>query len=241
MRAPRASATYPSDGIGSPGPPDQTRQTTRLRPIAPAEQLSSGWCGFLAWRLKQTGEAIVSATASPREYTRPGPPNALAHVRGGRCNGPMSGPEQTADFRRSSQGRRSPGTTRSPARSEGAREADASECHLWSERMEGFGGPAQPSPTIAQCLNGGYRWLELMCRRCETRASLPLEAIRRPRHTPIWKLEAALRCRSCRTPRYAPPVHMIRLTKEREIGLTFGCIRTMIDEPAPLSPLSRST
>jgi hypothetical protein len=49
----------------------QTRQTTRLRPIAPAEQLSSGWCRFLAWRLKQTGEATVSATASPREYTRP--------------------------------------------------------------------------------------------------------------------------------------------------------------------------
>jgi hypothetical protein len=29
-----------------------------------------------------------------------------------------------------------------------AREADAAECLLWSEQMEGFGGPAQPSPTI---------------------------------------------------------------------------------------------
>ncbi len=46
------------------------------------------------------------------------------------------------------------------------READAAECVLWSEQMEGFGGPAQPSPTIAQCLNGGYGWLEVMCRRC---------------------------------------------------------------------------
>jgi hypothetical protein len=27
--------------------------------------------------------------------------------------------------------------------------------------MEGFGGPAQPSPTIAQCVNGGYGWLEV--------------------------------------------------------------------------------
>jgi hypothetical protein len=60
------------------------------------------------------------------------------------------------------------------------READAAECLLWSEQMEGFGGPAQPSPTIAQCLNGGYGWLEVMCHRCETRASLPLDAIRRP-------------------------------------------------------------
>jgi hypothetical protein len=66
-------------------------------------------------------------------------------------------------------------------------------------QMEGFGGPAQPSPTIAQCLNGGYGWLEVMCKRCQTRVSLPLDAIRRPRNTPIWKLEAALKCRSCRT------------------------------------------
>jgi hypothetical protein len=98
------------------------------------------------------------------------------------------------------------------------RDADAAECLLWSEQMEGFGGPAQPSPTIAQCLNSGYGWLEVMCRRCETRASLPLDAIRRPRDTPIWKLEAALKCRSCATPRYAPPVHLIRLTTERKVA-----------------------
>jgi hypothetical protein len=45
-----------------------------------------------------------------------------------------------------------------------------------------------------------------------TRASIPLDAIRRQRNTPIWKLEAALKCRSCRKGRYAPPVHMIKLT-----------------------------
>jgi hypothetical protein len=68
--------------------------------------------------------------------------------------------------------------------------------------MEGFGGPAQPSPSTGQCL---------------TRASLPLDAIRRPRDTPPWKLEASLRCRSCRKGRTAPPVHMIKLTERREI------------------------
>jgi hypothetical protein len=52
--------------------------------------------------------------------------------------------------------------------------------------------------------------------RCETEASIPLDAIRRPRDTPIWKLEAALKCRSCRTGRYAPPVHMIKLTETRQ-------------------------
>jgi hypothetical protein len=83
--------------------------------------------------------------------------------------------------------------------------------------MEGYGGLARPSPTIAQCLNGGYGWLEVKYPRCETRASLPLDAIRRPRDAPIWKLEAALKCRSCRTPRYSPRVHMIKLTMQREI------------------------
>jgi hypothetical protein len=96
-------------------------------------------------------------------------------------------------------------------------EADRADAEAWSIRMEGYVGPAQPSPTIAQCLNGGYGWLGVQCHRCETRASLPLDAIRRPRDTPIWKLEAALKCRSCRTPRYSPPVHTIKLTEQREI------------------------
>jgi len=59
--------------------------------------------------------------------------------------------------------------------------------------------------------------LEVECNRCKTRASIPLDAIRRPRDTPLWKLEAALKCRSCRKGRYAPPVHMVKLTESREI------------------------
>jgi len=97
------------------------------------------------------------------------------------------------------------------------READHAEAEAWSIRMEGYGGPAQPSPTIGQCLNGGLPWLQVRCHRCKTEASIPLDCIRRPRDTPIWKLEAALKCRSCRTPRYSPPVHMIRLNDERQI------------------------
>jgi hypothetical protein len=89
-------------------------------------------------------------------------------------------------------------------RAEGAREdavksvraADRAEAEAWSIRMEGYGGPAQPSPTIGQCLNGGYGWMEIECNRCKTRVSIPLDAIRRPRDTPIWKLEGSFRCRS---------------------------------------------
>ena len=47
---------------------------------------------------------------------------------------------------------------------------------------------------------GGLGWLEVECNRCKTRASLPLDAIQRPRDMPIWKLEASLTCRSCRRP-----------------------------------------
>jgi hypothetical protein len=59
-------------------------------------------------------------------------------------------------------------------------------------------------------------WLEVKCHRCYTNASIPLKHVRRPRDTPIWKLEASLKCRSCRKGRYAPPVHMIRLTETQE-------------------------
>src|SRR5262245_27846719 len=87
----------------------------------------------------------------------------------------------------------------------------------WSVRMEGYGGPAQPSPTIGQCLDSGYGWLEIECCRCKTRASLPLDAIRRARDTPIPKLEPSFRCRSCGTRRYKPTVRMTKLTEQREI------------------------
>jgi hypothetical protein len=52
---------------------------------------------------------------------------------------------------------------------------------FWFEQVDVSAGLAQPSPGIAQCLNGGYGWLQIKCRRCETYASIPLEHIRRPR------------------------------------------------------------
>jgi hypothetical protein len=108
-------------------------------------------------------------------------PRGIAPSRKSRCNSAMGGPSRRRIF-----GDRVPGARISAehAREQtraAARQADAAECLLWSEQMEGFGGPARPSPTIAQCLNGGYGWLEVMCHRCPTRSSLPLDAIRRLR------------------------------------------------------------
>jgi hypothetical protein len=50
-------------------------------------------------------------------------------------------------------------------RADGAREAakkavrmaDRAAAELWSIQMEAYGGSAQPSRTIGQCINGGYR------------------------------------------------------------------------------------
>lgn len=103
---------------------------------------------------------------------------------------------------------------------EALKKADAALCLWWSETMEGFGGPAQPSPTIGQCLNGGYGFLEVQCKRCRNRVSIPLQYVRRKPDTPVWRLESAFRCRSCSTVRYAPPVQLVKLTKEREIALS---------------------
>jgi hypothetical protein len=69
---------------------------------------------------------------------------------------------------------------------EAIRSADRAEAEAWSIRMEAYGGAARPSPTIGQCLSGGLGWLEVECNRCKTRASLPLDAIRRPRSTAVW-------------------------------------------------------
>jgi hypothetical protein len=75
-------------------------------------------------------------------------------------------------------------------------EADRTQAEAWSLRMEGTAGRASCPRRSANASSGGLGWLKVECNRCKTRASLPLDAIRRPRDTPLWKLEAALKCRS---------------------------------------------
>src|SRR4051794_16127611 len=101
---------------------------------------------------------------------------------------------------------------------EAIREADRAEAEAWSVQMEGYGGPAQPSPTIGQCINGGLAWLEGEGKHCKTRPELAARCDPSTAPHPIWKLEAALKCRSWRTPRYSPPVRMIKLTEQRELS-----------------------
>jgi len=54
--------------------------------------------------------------------------------------------------------------------------------------------PRGPLPQSLSVLSAGYGWVQVMCHRCEAHASMPLDAMRRPPDTPIWKREAALKC-----------------------------------------------
>jgi hypothetical protein len=59
--------------------------------------------------------------------------------------------------------------------------AGVAACKAWNYRMEGYGGPAQPSP----------------CAGCNTHSTVDLTTLRRPRETPIWQLEQRMRCPLC--------------------------------------------
>jgi hypothetical protein len=90
----------------------------------------------------------------------------------------------------------------------------AAECELWSAQMEGYGGPAQPSPTIAQAVSAGYFYLEVKCRRCNHHGAVDLRLLRRQPNTEIWRLEASLSCEECRAGhRWKANVHMIKLSR----------------------------
>jgi hypothetical protein len=100
---------------------------------------------------------------------------------------------------------------------EATREADRAEAEAWSIRMEGYGGPASRPRRSGNACTADTAGLKLNATTVRpARAShLMRSGVRAIR--PIWKLATALKCRSCKEGRYAPPVHMIKLTQEREI------------------------
>ena len=75
--------------------------------------------------------------------------------------------------------------------------ADQLACEAWNQRMLGFQGPAQPSPTLGDALNALYRYLEVKCLGCQTHQTVALDIVRRPKSTPIHELERYMRCKDC--------------------------------------------
>jgi hypothetical protein len=102
------------------------------------------------------------------------------------------------------------------------READRLECEAWNAIMWA-GGPAMPSPgdpqvepMIGKAINGGYDLLEAKCNRCDRVSLVPLQALKQPLETPVWKLEAALYCEPCSEGR-----HYSRRQRAHVLGLTY--------------------
>lgn len=71
-------------------------------------------------------------------------------------------------------------------------------CEEWSARQF-IGGPAEPSPTIAQALDAGCDLLEVSCRHCAHSRKIDLVEVIWPRDNQIHTLAKALRCTECRT------------------------------------------
>ena len=73
---------------------------------------------------------------------------------------------------------------------EARKQADRLAVEAWNARMLGFQGPAQPSPTLGDAINAGYRYLEVKCLGCNTHQTVALDIVRRPRTTPVHELHA---------------------------------------------------
>jgi len=93
--------------------------------------------------------------------------------------------------------------------------ADVAACEAWNMRMRAYGGPAQPSPSLGEALNAGFRFLEVKCAGCDTCNTVDLTTLRRPKETAIWQLERRMKCRPCSEERGYPYKrgHLVRLRK----------------------------
>ena len=80
---------------------------------------------------------------------------------------------------------------------EARREPDRLACEAWNQRMLGYKGPAQPSPTLGDALNAGFIYLEVRCLGCDTHQTVALDIVRRPKSTPVHELERYMRCKDC--------------------------------------------
>lgn len=92
------------------------------------------------------------------------------------------------------------------------READNLSCQSWNERLWANGGPADPSPTIDQAINGGFPWLEIACSRCRTKRDVDLATVRHVATTCVHDLASRLVCDKCRKAGKRPPANLLQLS-----------------------------
>jgi hypothetical protein len=92
------------------------------------------------------------------------------------------------------------------------READNLSCQSWNEKMWSDGGPADPSPTIDQALNGGFPWLEIECSRCKTKRDVDLAVLPHVPTTRVHDLASRLVCGKCKRAGKRPAATLLQLS-----------------------------
>jgi hypothetical protein len=80
---------------------------------------------------------------------------------------------------------------------EAYRAAYAVACHEWNV-LQFIGGPAEPSPRIADAIAGGCELLEVRCRRCSHESLIDLTEVIWPREKPAHTLAKVLHPRALR-------------------------------------------
>lgn len=96
------------------------------------------------------------------------------------------------------------------------READDLLCQSWNERRWSKpAAPVDPSPLIAQALNGGYPILELECSRCHNARTVDLAELRRPPTTFVHDLASRLVCSKCQKAGKRPTATLKQLARRK--------------------------
>jgi phage FluMu protein Com len=90
-------------------------------------------------------------------------------------------------------------------------QADRLLCESWNERTWADGEPIDPSPTIAQAINGGFARLEIRCSRCKTLSDVDLAEMKHPPTTFVHDLASRLRCRKCAEAGRRPAASLLQL------------------------------
>jgi hypothetical protein len=93
---------------------------------------------------------------------------------------------------------------------EAYRVAHALACEEWNVRQF-IGGPAEPSPSIADAIAASRELLEVRCRRCAHASLVDLTELVWPRKNPVHTLARVLRCAACRDGRGKPAPDLVAL------------------------------
>jgi hypothetical protein len=80
------------------------------------------------------------------------------------------------------------------------RQAHRMTCEEWNARQF-IGGPADPSPTIADAIHAGIEMLEVRCKRCGHADLVDLMLVVWPRANQVHTLERGLGCQPCKSER----------------------------------------